>query len=86
MHELQRFIMVDNHEAVKIGHLEKTLESLSVAEPKFTTDLPDAVVREGADELSLRKGEEGTQRTWHGRRGVGEMVLQVCRTAQGGQH
>ena len=56
--------MVDNHEAVKVGDLEKTLQSLSVVELQFTADFPEAVVREGADELTLRRGEEGTQRSF----------------------
>ena len=32
--------------------------------PKFTTDFPEAVVREAADELALRADEEGALRTW----------------------
>ena len=53
MDELRRFIMVDNHEADKTGDLEKALESLSVVEPKLIAEFPEAVVREGADELTL---------------------------------
>ena len=34
---------MDNHETVKIGDLEETLESLSVVKPKFTADFPEAV-------------------------------------------
>ena len=56
---LRKFI-VDIHEAVKLGDLEKTLESLSVVEPQFGSALPDVTVREGVDELPLEKGEEGT--------------------------
>ena len=44
--ELRRFIMVDNHEAVMIGDLKKTPESLSVVEPNFSADVPEAEVRE----------------------------------------
>ena len=59
MEELRRFITMDNHEAVKNGNLEKTQDLLPVLKPKFTTDFPEAVVREGADELILRReGEE----------------------------
>ena len=43
-------ITMDKHEALRIGDLEKTQ-----AWPKFTTDFLEAVVREGADELTLRK-------------------------------
>ena len=56
--------MVDCHEAVKIGDLVKNLESRSVVEPKCTADLPRAIAREEADEPTLRRGEEGTQRTF----------------------
>ena len=38
---LRRFIMVDNHEVVKIGDLKKTLESLSVVEPLSSADAAD---------------------------------------------
>ena len=31
--ELRRFTTVDNHDTVKFGDFEKTLESLSVVEP-----------------------------------------------------
>ena len=36
MEELPRFITMDNHEAVKIDDLEKTLDSLSMVKPKLT--------------------------------------------------
>ena len=35
-----------------------------MAKPKFTTDFPGAVIREGADELTLRAKEEGARRTF----------------------
>ena len=54
MEGLRRFITVDSREAVKIGDWVKTVESLSVVEPKCTSDFPEAVVREGADELTPR--------------------------------
>ena len=38
--------------------------SKQVVKPKFTADSPDAVVREGADELTLRTEEEGLLRTF----------------------
>ena len=56
---LRRFIMVDNHEAVKDGDLEKNVESRSVVKPKFTTEFLEAVVREAAEELTLRAEEAG---------------------------
>ena len=63
--------MVDNHEAVKVGDSEKNMESSPVVKPKFTTDFLEAVVREGADGLMLRREEEGMLRTFkrhHGSR------------------
>ena len=63
MEERRRFITVDNHEAVNTGDLEKALGSIPVVEPQLTTDLPEAAVREGADELTLRREEEGMLRT-----------------------
>ena len=38
--ELRRVITVDDHEAVKIGDLEKTLDSLSVVKPPMYGGLP----------------------------------------------
>ena len=64
MDGLRRFIMVDNREAVKVGDSEKNMESRPVAKPKFTTDFPEALVQEGADELTLRPEEEGMLRTF----------------------
>ena len=40
MEELRRFIMVDRHEAVTIGDLERTLVTVQVVEPKFS-DFPE---------------------------------------------
>ena len=65
-------MMEEHHEASKIGDLEKNLESLSVVKPKFTTDFREAVVREGADELTLRKEEEGMLRTFIDTTNVGD--------------
>ena len=62
MGALRRFITVDRHESVKIGDLEKALGSRSVVKPKFTSDFPERVVREGGDELALRREEEGMLR------------------------
>ena len=63
MEELRRFITEVNHETGKIGDWEKTLESIPVVKSKFSEDVPEAVVREGADELTLRREEEGVLRT-----------------------
>ena len=64
--------MVDNHEAARVGDLEKNMESRKVVKPKFMTDCPEAVVREGADELTLRAGEEGALRTFIDPTNVGD--------------
>ena len=63
MDELRRFI-VEKHEAVQSGDLERTFESLSVVEPKFSDAFREAAVRAGADELTLRRGEECTSRSF----------------------
>ena len=52
----KKFVTMDKHEAVKVGDLEKTQESRPVVKPKFTTDFPEAVVREGANELTPEEG------------------------------
>ena len=82
MDELPRLIVVDNHHAVQVGDLERTLESLPVVEPKFTADILEAMVREGADELTLRRGEEGTQHIFINTTNVGGQSMV---TAAGGR-
>ena len=52
--------MVDIHEVVD---LYWNVDSKRVVKSNFTTDFPEAVVLEGADELTLRPEEEGTLRT-----------------------
>ena len=47
MDGLRKCIAVDNHEAVKVGDVEKNMESKEVVKPKFTTDFPETVVRSG---------------------------------------
>ena len=58
------FIAVDNNATVKIGDLEKETRSKKVVKPRFTTDFLGPVVREGADELTLRAHEERVLRTY----------------------
>ena len=72
MDGLTRFMMVDNFETVKVGDLDKNMESKKVVKPKFTTDFPDAVTREGADELTLRAEEAGMLRTFMDTMDVGD--------------
>ena len=54
MDGLREFIEVDKHEAVKVCGLRKGIKSVQVVKPKFTSDFPEAVIQEGADELTLR--------------------------------
>ena len=68
----QRVIMVDNPAAVKVGDVEKNMDSRKVVKPKFTTEFPEAVVREGAVELTLRADEEGAVRTFIDTTNVGD--------------
>ena len=82
MDELRRFITVTNHEALRAGELEENMESRQVVKPKFTTDVPEAVVREGADELMLRR-EEGVFRTFIGITSVGDSGGHHPRTKAG---
>ena len=59
MDGLRKFIEVDNHEAVKVGGLHRDIKSFKVVRPKFTTDFPGAVIREGAGEVTLRAHGKG---------------------------
>ena len=47
---------------MKVGASGKNMESRLVVKPKFTSGILEAVVREGADELTLRAHDEGTLR------------------------
>ena len=64
MEELRQFSAMDNHEAVESGDWEKTLGPLPVVKPKCTADFLEVVVREGADELTLRCAASSTPRMW----------------------
>ena len=64
MDGLRKFIAVDNHDAVKVGGLHQDTKSSRVVKPKFTTDFPGAIIRESADEFTLRAHEEGVRRTF----------------------
>ena len=48
------------------------MKSRTVVKPKFTTDFPEAVVREGADQLRLRAEKEGMLHTFIDTTDVGE--------------
>ena len=64
MDGLRKFIMVDNHEVVRVGELDKNVQSRTVVKPKSTTDFPEAVVREGAGPPTVRADVEGMLRTF----------------------
>ena len=49
---------------MKVGDLDKNMESKKVVKPKLTTDVREVVTREGADELTLLDEEEGTLRNF----------------------
>ena len=60
MDGLRRFIEADNHSAVDVGGLRRGTISVNVKKPQFSEAFPEAVIRDGADEL--RADEVGTQR------------------------
>ena len=65
MDGLRNFIEVDNHAAVNVGGLHRGIKSARVVRPNLLkVDYPEAVIREGADELSLRAAEVGVLRTF----------------------
>ena len=63
MDGLSLFIAVDSDAAGKIGDLMKEMRSKTVVTPWFATYFPRAVVRDGADEVTLRSHEQGVLRT-----------------------
>ena len=44
-----------------VSHLRQGTRSLKVQKPKFSEAFPEVAIREGADELTLRAYEVGTQ-------------------------
>ena len=57
---IRSFIEADNHSAVDVGHLRKGTRTFYVQKPNFSEDYPEAAIREGADELTLRAEEVKT--------------------------
>ena len=47
-----------------VGHLRQGTRSLKVQQPKFSEVFPEASIREGADELTLRADKVGTHRAF----------------------
>ena len=66
MDGLRSFTEVDNHSAVDVGGLRRGTKSICVQKKKqqFSEPFPEAVIREGADELTLRAEEVGSLRTF----------------------
>ena len=62
MDGLRRFIEADHHSAVDVGDLRRGTISVNVRKPQFSEAFPGAVIRDGADELTLRADEMGAQR------------------------
>ena len=62
MDGLRRLVQADNRSAVDVGDLRRGTRSLKVQKLQFSEAFPEAVIREGADELALRSDEVGTQR------------------------
>ena len=57
---------------MKVGDLDKNMESKKVVKPKLTTDVREVVTREGADEVTLRDEEEGMLRNFVDTTDVGD--------------
>ena len=64
MDGLRSFIEADNNSAVDVGGLRRGTVSVQVKKPQFSKASPEAVIREGADELTSRAEEVGTQRAF----------------------
>ena len=57
MDGLRNFVEVDNPSAVDVGCLRRGTKSIQVKKPQFSEAFPETVIREGADDLTLRAGE-----------------------------
>ena len=53
-----------SHSAVDVAGLRRGTKSLPVHKPQFSEAFPEETMREGADELTLRADEVGTQRAF----------------------
>ena len=68
MDGLTRFFKADNHRAVDVGHMRQGTRSLEVQKLNFSEAVPEAAIREGADELTLSTTDGG--RRWLMRTGM----------------
>ena len=53
----------DNHSAADVNHLRRDIRTFYVQKPNCSGDYPEAAIREGADELTLRAEEVETLKT-----------------------
>ena len=60
MDGLRNFIESDNYRAVDVTQLRRGARQLKVQKPKFSEDFPEAAIREGPEELTLRAEEVDT--------------------------
>ena len=63
MEGLRNFTEVDNHRALDVGNLNEGLRPFEVRRPKFKEGCPEASIREGPEELTLRAEEGGSQKS-----------------------
>ena len=61
MDGLRSFIKADNDSAMDVGGLRRGTVSVLVKKPLFSEAFPEAVIREGADELTLRADDKGIE-------------------------
>ena len=57
---LREFIKVDNERALDVGYLSRGTGTFQVRKPKVPEGCPEVIVRENADELTLRAEEVRT--------------------------
>ena len=59
MEGLRNFIEEDDHKTSDVGHLSEGKRPFLVRRPKLTEGCPEASIREGPEELTLRAEEAG---------------------------
>ena len=63
MDGLRSLIEIDNRSAVKVGQLREGFRPSRLGGPNFEDECPEAIIRDGPDELTLRAEEFGAQRS-----------------------
>ena len=76
---LKNFVEEDNHNGVDVGCLRRGTRSIRVTKPQFSDAYPEAVIREGADELTLRAEDVGSLGTFVDTTNIELMVASVGR-------